>query len=142
MPSYGINAKYGTLPQTDSSPDPHKSYHTLNPPGHRPPSHSTATTPTTVQTDPVKTPDEHTHKATISSLNHVLPSTDIEGLLDLELGNQSTPTIHMMQCPTLNYYPSSNNQHTLQYSHRQAIYLSLILPITPIISPKIPIRLY
>ncbi len=60
---------------------------------------------------------------TISSLNHVLlPSNDIEEILDIELGTESTPTIRMMNHTTSLPSPFNSNQFTLRNSHCQALY--------------------
>ena len=88
------NAKHGPSPKIDSSTEPHKSYHTLEPPDHR--------TPTTTMTAP--TPNSTPNKiTTISCLDHVLPDKDIAEILDMNLGKEETPVINMM-----NKYTSQN----------------------------------
>ena len=83
------NAKYGTSPQTDRSPAPHKSYHSLDTPDHRPPPPPSTNT----STIPINVSDESPPPPTISSLNHVLPQNTVEEILDIELGTDDQPTI-------------------------------------------------
>lgn len=55
------------------------------------------------------------------SLNHVLPSEDIEEILDLELGTDSKPMISMMNNHNLPPFSPPQEQYTLRNSHRQAL---------------------
>ena len=89
------NAKYGSTPTDDTSLNPHKSYHTLAPPDHRPPSPAHQSSQLNPTDDAV-----NDQPATISSLSHVLPTEDVEEILDTELSNPITPTISMMEHPS------------------------------------------
>ena len=110
------NTKYGSLPQQDSSPDAHKSFHALGTPYHRPPP-----TPSKPLQPDTTSNDKSNHTATFSSLTHVLPSEDSAEILVLELGIQSEPTIKMMQ-HTDSTMSTPTDNFTLQDFHCQAIY--------------------
>ena len=94
------NAKFGDTPTIDKSPDSHKSYHALPTPDHRTP-------PTSVQqqTETNKLPTPASQTPTISRLDHVLPTGDIEDILDTALGTDDTPVINALQAT-----PSSDTQ--------------------------------
>lgn len=85
------NAKYGSSPKTDSSTDPHKSYHALEPPDH---SALLTSNKSHVSRSHGPAPRQ---VPTISSLDHVLPAKVMEEILDIELGTQPSPVIKMME---------------------------------------------
>ena len=110
------NAKYGSSPTTNSSPNQHISYHSLPTPDHCPPP-STSPNNNTTHNHPItqQTP-------TISSLSHNLQSDDIKEILDLELGKESKPTISMPHnTPLPTTTPHHHDQFYLRPSHRQAL---------------------
>lgn len=119
------NAKYGTTPNTDSSPDPHKSCHSLPTPDHCPP---TLTSPQETPTQ--STPSPQPQVPTISSLNHVLPSPFSPPQEKYTLRNSHHQALYHLN-DTAPFHISNNCSDFIRfYPHRSSISLRNYLPLS------------
>ncbi len=115
------NAKFGDTPTMDKSPDSHKSYHALPTPDHRTPSTSVQQ-----QTETNKLTTQASQTPTISRLDHVLPTENIEDILDTALGTDDTPVINALQATTSSDTQQIKNAPTLHKDYYAPHTLSVI----------------